>query len=155
MAEDAQERVGESIVTIFLKTLSNRVLQHAIEKIPSLKSWLQGNAITENGSDGVVHSQLNRIVLTNSGGSIATSGVTDISGLSVTKKNILAVEAEIAASVTACGGTGTPSVGDLFVSNQFVFVDLIEDLIRESVEETCQKDYDRETLKTFKNLVLK
>ena len=155
MAEDAQERVGESIVTIFLKTLSNRVLQHAIEKIPSLKSWLQGNAITENGSDGVVHSQLNRIVLTNSGGSIATSGVTDISGLSVTKKNILAVEAEIAASVTACGGTGTPSVGDLFVSNQFVFVDLIEDLIRESVEETCQKDYDKETLKTFKNLVLK
>jgi hypothetical protein len=155
MAEDAQERVGESIVTIFLKTLSNRVLQHAIEKIPSLKSWLQGNAITENGSDGVVHSQLNRIVLANSGGSIATSGVTDISGLSVTKKNILAVEAEIAASVTACGGAGTPSVGDLFVSNQFVFVELIEDLIRESVEETCQKDFDKDTLKTFKNLVLK
>jgi hypothetical protein len=46
-------------------------------------------------------------------------------------------------------------VGDLFVSNQFVFVELIEDLIRESVEETCQKDFDKETLKTFKNLVLK
>ena len=157
MAEDAQERVGESIVTIFLKTLGSRILQQATEKIPNLKSWLQGNP-RENGDGSMSqpHSQLNRIVLLNGGGSAAvTNGVTDISGLSVSKKNILAIETEIAASVTACGGTGTPSVGDLFVSNQFVMIDLIDDLIRQGVEEFVQKEFDIQTEKAFGKLVLK
>jgi hypothetical protein len=191
MAEDAQERIGESIVTIFLKTLNGKVLQKAIDKIPNLKSWLEGTSgtltattattspstttttttpITNESSEKVVqgtntlqHSQFNRIVISNNG-LISTSStnspvlfnglsMTEISGLVVNKKNSLAIEAEINAVVTACGGMDSSNIGDLFVSNQVVFMELIEDLIREGVEKFVEKEFEQETSRIFKKVV--